>query len=1038
MAKQVSLEKGSSRSTTPEPPDLSRKTHAGARRSMMPGADARRSILPGRKSVMPVDRARRLSERGDDGPGAEAMFGALRRGHAVNVGISSIMIEQDLIEVPMFKNCSSSFVSRLAQDASETTRAFGEGQLIHEAGDPGKSMVLVLRGVAHVTKKDQVLVQLGKGEQGGCHYGETMLLGLEQVWRVSLVSVTSSMVCEIRRESFRRLLEDFTPEANFFESFFDVTLDQLFAGTRTNTCDIFTGLSQKTLEMFDENMVRRIYFPGETVLHDEESKELVLLQDGSAAVEIAGRTVRTETRGAKKDSGRHSLQTEVEEEEEEDHRPACFGELEFLGLSPVRKTAVKALTPCICRVLSREMVLHIAQDSDAEVYSSLLMQMFQKKIRSVDNEQASVLADFVAADCSPEFLHFLAGHLEARLYPEGKLICDLNRKSGSRSLQMVMSGLVRVTGVQNKELPFLRVGGVFGRMAALSLRPRPTGAVTLHAAGHCCVEVLHQDVVVRALELYHDQREKVLMLDQDKKAGTNPMGFVEIVASSRIFSSMSLEFVKELATAAIDRIFMPGDAIMHQGAVEYSMFILVTGTADVFVSDTTKEDQQAARGSARPAKSMSRVSHLSPGAICGELAMLGITPTRSATIRASSLCILWEVTQDKAMAILDRYQPERELFGAVIVRNLDISVPGRLLQLPLLKSFDRKLRMLLTLYCERHAFFPDQQIVKEGEAGDKCFIFNLGPAVLQKKGFTVKTFSPGSHFGCDHMLGINRLYCGSLIAMTVCHVLAVSRGSYLLALEQYPSQKANQQLLRQQRIESRDLRQAIQRITIRKSIWQRYQGEVKSNMFFLSETDLVQRFLKGWHEAAKALKLLRLERLRKRQEVDDMIENWRLKNEANFKKAEQKRREKEILRKNLTERGPLEYLDPEPSKPSLPRLPQKQTKELVSILKAWPSPRPSPHYSLRVWNVMGQELAQDGQGCRLLPMLQGTRKRDKLRAGEGSEGSEEADVDELLESAEDHHDGHRDSHHEGHHDSKSHRINELVAAAQEARNSFLG
>ena len=65
-------------------------------------------------------------------------------------------------------------------------------------------------------------------------------------------------------------------------------------------------------------------------------------------------------------------------------------------------------------------------------------------------------------------------------------------------------------------------------------------------------------------------------------------------------------------------------------------------------------------------------------------------------------------------------------------------VVWRLLQLPLLKSFDRKFRMLLTLlgffkrtmltvqelagcgvmrlYCERHAFFPDQHIVKEGEA----------------------------------------------------------------------------------------------------------------------------------------------------------------------------------------------------------------------------------------------------------------------------------------------------------------------------------
>ena len=35
-------------------------------------------------------------------------------------------------------------------------------------------------------------------------------------------------------------------------------------------------------------------------------------------------------------------------------------------------------------------------------------------------QEASVLSDFSAAGCSPEFLEFLAGHLEARLYPQGK------------------------------------------------------------------------------------------------------------------------------------------------------------------------------------------------------------------------------------------------------------------------------------------------------------------------------------------------------------------------------------------------------------------------------------------------------------------------------------------------------------------------------------------------------------------------------------------------------------------------------------------
>ena len=1026
---------------------------ASPRKSMMPGTTSpRKSIMPGTAAAAAKEGEKKALttksplQQAAASVNADSIFGALRRGQAVNVGFGSIMIEQDLMEIPLFKSCSNNFVQQLAQDASETTKAFSEGQIIQEAGAPGKSMVLLTRGAAQVVKKGEALMTLQQGD----HYGETMLLGLEQIWRVSLVSLSSSMIIEIRRDSFRRLLEDFPAEVKQFESFFDVTLEQLYSGTRTNTCDVFTGLSMKTLELFDDHMLRRVFFPGETVLKDgPDSRELVLLQDGMATMEMAGRTVRTETRGMlkeRKDVKRSQSQSEDGEEEETD-RPACFGELEFLGLSEVRKAEVKALTPCVCRVLHRELIPHIVEESTLkqELQSSLLMQMYRQQVRGGQDEQASVLGDFVAAECSPEFLQFLASHLEARLYPKGKKMCDLNRESGSRSLQTLMTGSAIVRGVNGKELPGLETGGVFGRMSALGFRPRPHGAISIYAAEHCCVEVLHQDVVVRALEIYHDQRPKILLFDQDKKnkdgsGRQNQIDFVEIIASSRIFSNMSHEFVRELSGSAVDRIFMPGDAIMHQGAVEYSMFIVVSGTADVYVSDAKTEDPSLAMERlTKPVKGMSRVSHLSAGAICGELAMLGITPTRSATILAATLCILWEVTQDKAMGILDRYPQERELFGAVITRNLDGSVPARLLQLPLLKSFDRKFRMLLTLYCERHAFFPDQHIVKEGEVGDRCWIFNLGPAVLQKRGYAVKTFSPGSQFGCDHMLGINRTYCGSLIAMSVCHLLAVSRSSYLLALEQYPSQKANQQLLRQQRVEAKDLRQAIQRITIRKGIWQRYQGEVRetnksSNVFFLSENDTLQRFVKAWHETVKTIRTARLERLRRRQETEEMIENWRVKNEANFKKAEQKKREKEILQKNVTERGPLEYLDPPASKESLPRIPKKQTQELVSILKAWPSPRPSPHYNLKVWSVMGQELSQplgEGGASRLLPMLQGVKKRGQALSGQTAVDVSDSDSAEGEDTL-----GPVPAHETR--ESKVKRINNLMAAAEASRMSFLG
>ena len=53
------------------------------------------------------------------------------------------------------------------------------------------------------------------------------------------------------------------------------------------------------------------------------------------------------------------------------------------------------------------------------------------------------------------------------------------------------------------------VGNGISEPSTVWLHPHPTN--------HRDPQVLHQDVVVRALEIYHDQRPKILLFDQDKK-----------------------------------------------------------------------------------------------------------------------------------------------------------------------------------------------------------------------------------------------------------------------------------------------------------------------------------------------------------------------------------------------------------------------------------------------------------------------------------------------------------------------------------------
>ena len=56
------------------------------------------------------------------------------------------------------------------------------------------------------------------------------------------------------------------------------------------------------------------------------------------------------------------------------------------------------------------------------------------------------------------------------------------------------------------------------------------------------------------------------------------------IQSSPFFANTNPDFVAELASSAVDRIFMPGDLVVNEGDVGNSMFILLNGSADVYVT----------------------------------------------------------------------------------------------------------------------------------------------------------------------------------------------------------------------------------------------------------------------------------------------------------------------------------------------------------------------------------------------------------------------------------------------------------------------
>lgn len=934
---------------------------------------------------------------------AAGLFNQFRRrsstikGIAAPAGASGQTVENELANVALLKECSPAFLAFLAGDCEPTS--YAPGDVIHEKGAFCSSLLLVLRGTLSVSRDDCDLMYLQKGQ----HIGETALFGLSHVWSVTLTAENACVVCEVERSTFQKALQRFSEENAMYSPVLAMPHAALTAGLQNRTATIFEGLSQAALKALDQWSITRLFFPGEKLLQDEEGaarSELLILVEGAVDVEITGRVVRTKACGKELDELLEHQDSTVADPDidAQDKSPAFFGELEFLGANPIRNITVKAQSVCICRILKQETLHAINVDCflerDKETFLLDRAQHdFQTNLESIS--RGSVLLDFSRAGCSQDFLEFLKRNLEVRLVTRGKTLWD--GRSVSNLFHSVIWGSAWICNDVEKEVPErdLEDGEVFGNMTSLNMGCRPlAGPVQVTAITDCCVETLHQGVVVRALELFPEQRSKILLLEASnaRKGRSQQLqkshDFTEILKKSPFFSNMNPDFVQDLSLVAMDRIFMPGEDIMSEGDVGHSMFIMVNGSANVYMSEKSAAIHEKKKLSTKKksVKNMGKVGHLAAGAVAGELAMLGIRPTRSATIQASSMCILWEVTQEKAMEILDRFPTERALFGTVIVNNLDITVPGRLLQLPLFKAFDRKFRMLVTLYCERHAFFPDHTIVEEGEVGDKLWILNLGPASLLKGNFSVRLLSPGSHFGCDNMLGISRCYICALKAVTVCHALSLNRLSYVTALEQYPSKAAHQALLKEQRTESQQLKEVAERTAMRKAIWQRYQGAgaQRKSVFFCSDDDLVSRMTQAWHEYTKTIREKRALLKKGQEELDDKIEIWRGKHEAAQRKASRRKRMKELIKSNLSERGPLRYMEDDDElvdvPQALPLLP-RQHKQLVTALKAWPSPRPSPHYNLKLWGMMGEELSESGRDSTLLPMLSAS-PRGNVKANE--------------------------------------------------------
>jgi len=989
---------------------------------------------------------------------------------------------EELLSQPIFQTCSAEFFNSIC--GALHSKSYMTGQVIVEAARPGHCMMLVMRGSLNMFVRDMKVETFNKGD----YLGETILLGIDDHWQVTLKAETPCTVYEITREGFARTLAKNQSEKRFYDKLkVDHNQCELtWAGTLECTVHLFKGLSESVLRSIDKVLIRRLYFPDQKLLVEGAvGDNLLMLVRGTVAIMIAERVVRVESRYQpdsptmtqakspalidegvlplpaleKGDAEQASLEflsapistafqqsqkrfsmesaacstaKKANEEPTVPAPPIVFGELGLLGMQQVRCATVLAQSVCQVRVLYRSVLMKCLEESGESLVSmnDYMQKRYQIGDPKGDSQKENFLKEvpiFKQVGCTEEFLDFLGHHLEDRMYLPGMRIID-EALPDDKCMYIITSGAAEVCK-GGHQVATLGTGAVVGELTVLGIASKRSSSVI--ATETCHMKGLHQSVVVKALEMFPDEREKVMLMVYEKtrakdddvtsdeatnrvaKKKSQRKAFMKVLKNSPLFSTARPQFVEELSKEAIDRIYMPGDCIIEQGASGDSMFIMVSGMAGVYVANpelmpTEEEEEQrkaskssvgvqtatmsATKASTEDIKRMPRVGTLNAGSVTGELAMLGVSTLRSATIVAETICSMWEITQEKAIACLERFPDAQQNFSTVIVKHLERTVPNRLLSMELLKGFDRKFRTLLGLYCDRLVYFPGAVIVREGQVGQGMVIVNCGRASLEKKGVSIKTFSPGNHFGSTVMLGVHKVYLGTLISIQTCHVLRVSRNSYIDTLKQYPSPHAAARLKHSEKKNAEELKEAMRWTSARLCIWKRYQGMLNpetqdATEKVLTESELLHKVFELWHKAAEDQAHRRKANEKERVQYRQMMERWAEKKREALKQT-QKRYDEEQRRLDAVcphrQRCQQNNSSWEPKhrgrKAMEGQLPPvapnfcsatPDSAQLVTLLKEWPTPRPSPFYDLKVWNVLADSLENPGSPAPLLALLTG-------------------------------------------------------------------
>jgi putative peptide zinc metalloprotease protein len=248
----------------------------------------------------------------------------------------------------------------------------------------------------------------------------------------------------------------------------------------------------------------------------------------------------------------------------------------------------------------------------------------------------------------------------------------------------------------------------------------------------------------------------------------SPERRLELLASVPAFSHLPAPVLEDLGSRLTEERFQSADRVVLEGDTDDRLYLIVEGRAEASTFGPSGTVPLAA---------------LSPGELFGELSLLEAGSSRRATVTAVEPLLLLGLRAADLRLVLDAHPEGRAAFEKLAD---DLLVTKLLKQASPFSTLDGERLRRLAARLERLEVPTGETIIRQGEAGEECYVLRSGRVEVFARGNqgderVLATLDPGSLFG-EAALLTDGPRNATVRAVEPCTLLALRRTDLLEVL----------------------------------------------------------------------------------------------------------------------------------------------------------------------------------------------------------------------------------------------------------------